>query len=166
MYAILVLEALTGRGRRARWRFEKAFEESLNTHHGFNVSICPAKLAYEAPADTKASFNFLCKKVYSSDYTIPDASKNADNLDTEISGAECIPFTARGPFLSSHPQLPEDLSSSTPDIDREDRTKVCCRSRRRQVRQVRRLCYHCTSSLHDSRQLMARCAQVHVDRSY
>ena len=157
-----MLKALTGRGRRPRWRFEKAFEESLNSHYGFNISIRPAKLAYEAIADTEASFSF----VQFDDYTILHASKNAGNLNTEISGAECIPLTARGPFLSSHPHFSEDLSSNTPDIDREDCTKVCCWPRRRQVRQVRRLCYHCTSSLHDSRQLMARCAQVHVDRSY
>ena len=64
-------------------------------------------------------------------------------------------------------RVPYPLCSSTDnttDPHREDRTTLQLRPRRRQSRQIRRLCHSITTSLHDPRQLMARRYKIHVNR--
>lgn len=82
------------------------------------------------------------------------------HYDTKAS--DCLPVPAPRSFRLGCPVLLENTSLHPTDPHREDRAKILCWTGPRQESQGWRLCHSCAPSLHDPRQLLARCPEVHV----
>ena len=83
--------------------------------------------------------------------------------DHVASVPECVSLAAREGRVGALPLPAEQRPADAPNAHREDRPEVCGRARAGQEGQGRRLCHPRAAPLHDARQLMARCHQVHVD---